>query len=95
MFIVRRPFRNLGVTLTAGMVIEEPDKVKRFKGRLAEGKIVEVTKSNYKAHKAYFKVKYGVDLPPIEVNTAAHAEPASEVKQSVPAKVVASVISTK
>jgi hypothetical protein len=66
MFIVKRPFRNNGVTLTAGSVISEPAKIKRFKGRVAEGKIVEVNKRNFETFKSYFKGKYGVDIPTLE-----------------------------
>ena len=62
MFVVRRPFRNLGKVLCAGTVITEPATIKRFKGKLAEGKIIEVTEQNFDATAKYFKVKYGVEL---------------------------------
>lgn len=65
MYVVKRPFRNLGKVLTAGTVITEPAVIKRFRGRLAEGKIIEVTEQTYDSISAYFKSKYGVDLPPL------------------------------
>lgn len=65
MFVVKRPFKNLGITHTAGSVISEPAVIKRFKGKVAEGKIIEVTEHNYDAAAKYFKSKYGVDIPPV------------------------------
>ena len=65
MFVVRKPFKNLGKIYTAGSVIAEPANIKRFKGKLAEGKIIEVTEQTYKSVAKYFKDKYGVVIPPI------------------------------
>lgn len=73
MFVTKRPFRNFGKVYTAGTVIDNPAVIKRFKGKLAEGKIIEVTEQNYSGVAAYFKAKYGVDIAPIE------AKPAEEV----------------
>ena len=87
MFVVKRPFRNLGKTLTAGTVITEPAAIKRFNGRVAEGKIIEVTEQTYNNIAKYFKSKYGVTLPPFAEtsNLEVHQEPDSsqelEVKQ--------------
>lgn len=63
MFVVKRPFKNLGKTYEAGSVIQEPATIKRFNGKLAEGKIIEVTEQTYDSAFAYFKTKYGVELP--------------------------------
>ena len=65
MYVVKRPFKTLGKVYTAGAVITEPAVIKRFKGRLAEGKIIEVTEHTYDNIAAYFKAKHGVVLPPI------------------------------
>lgn len=65
MYIVKRPFRNFGKVLTVGSVIAEPTAIKRFKGRLAEGKIIEVTEQTYDVAARYFKDKYGVVIPAI------------------------------
>ena len=69
MFVVRRPFKSFGISYTAGSVITEPTRIKRFKGKLAEGKIIEVNEHDYKEVALYFKARYGVDLPPITADT--------------------------
>lgn len=69
MFVVRRPFKNLGKIHTVGSVITEPTAIKRFKGKLAEGKIVEVTEQTYDNYAGYFKGKYGVDIPKLTTET--------------------------
>ncbi len=95
MFVVKRPFRNFGKVLTVGSVITEPTAIKRFKGRLAEGKIIEVTEQTYSVAAKYFKDKYGVVLPAI------CTEPTDEVKtdevktdevKATPAKAVAKAV---
>ena len=65
MFVVKRPFKNFGKVLTVGSVIAEPTSIKRFKGRVAEGKIIEVTEQTYKATSEYFLNKHGVVIPPL------------------------------
>lgn len=82
MLVVKRPFKSLGKTYTAGAVITEPAVIKRFKGKLAEGKIIEVTEQTYDSISAYFKAKHGVVLPPIskEVNEEKKAEEAETSK---------------
>lgn len=74
MYVVKRPFRNFGKVLTVGSVIAEPTAIKRFKGRLAEGKIIVVTEQTYNVAAKYFKDKHGIVLPAI------CAEPTEEVK---------------
>lgn len=67
MFVVKRPFKSFGKAYVVGSVITDPSAVKRFKGKLAEGKIIEVTEQTYETVAKYFKVKYNVSLPPISV----------------------------
>ena len=69
MYIVKRPFRNLGRVMTVGSVISEPTAIKRFKGRLAEGKILFVPDKDFEKTKAFFKSKYGVDISTEETVT--------------------------
>lgn len=69
MYVVKRPFKNLGKVYVAGTVIAEPATIKRFKGKLAEGKIIEVTEQTYSTIAAYFKDKFGVVLPPLTKDT--------------------------
>lgn len=69
MYIVKKPFKNFGKVYTAGTVITEPADIKRFKGKLAEGKIIEVTEQTYGATHEYFKSKFGVDIPSLQAST--------------------------
>ena len=64
MFVVKRPFRNYGKVYTAGTVITDPAAIKRFNGKLAEGKIMEVTEQTFESTAKYFKEKFGVDITP-------------------------------
>lgn len=66
MYVVRRPFRNYGKIMEPGSIIIEPGTVKRFKARLKDRYIVEVTKQTFNNWSAYFKTKLGVDLMSIE-----------------------------
>ena len=61
MYVVRRPFRNFGVMLEPGSVIE-PASIKRFKTRLKDRYIVEVNQDNFKYWQAYFKGRMSVNL---------------------------------
>lgn len=63
MFVVRRPFRNLGKVLTVGTVIGDPTVIKHFKSRFAEGKIVEVNEHNFDSYYDFFLKKFTVKLP--------------------------------
>ena len=79
MLLVKHSFRNLGKVYTAGSVITEPAGIKRFKGKLAEGKIIEVTEQTYKSTAHYFKVKFGVDIPPLNEPTEELIESTEQV----------------
>lgn len=82
MYVVKRPFKSFGKVYTAGSLVE-PAAVKHFKGKLAEGKIIEVTEQTYEVAKHYFKRKFGVDLPPIsEPDTEATADDAEPIADS-------------
>lgn len=69
MFVVRRPFKSYGKHYTYGDVINNPSDIKLFKSRFAEGKILEVTESNYDNMAVYFKSKFNVELPPLKQET--------------------------
>lgn len=103
MYVVRRPFRNLGKVLTVGSTIEDPTVIKHFKSRLAEGKIIVVDEHNYSARAKYFKDKFGVTLPSIkkaEGNVVTEDKPlvtedkpvTTEVKKAPVKKVVAAAV---
>ena len=66
MYVVRRPFRNLGKVFTVGSTIEDPTVIKHFKSRLAEGKIIVVDEHNYTARAKYFNDRFGVTLPSLD-----------------------------
>lgn len=96
MYVVRRPFRNLGKVFTVGSTIEDPTVIKHFKSRLAEGKIIVVDEHNYAARAEYFKDKFGVTLPSLEKPEESHEEKVekqavayTEEKKAQVAKVVA------
>lgn len=97
MYVVKRPFRNLGKVLTVGSTIEDPTVIKHFKSRLAEGKIIVVDEHNYSARAKYFKDKFGVTLPSLEkaednvvapTETVAVVEPAKTTVEKVVAATV-------
>lgn len=54
MYVVRRAFRNYGQMMVPGSVVE-PGSIKRFKSRLNDGKIVEVTEQNFNKWDKYFR----------------------------------------
>lgn len=96
MYVVRRPFRNLGKVFTVGSTIEDPTVIKHFKSRLAEGKIIVVDGHNYSARAEYFKDKFGVTLPSLDKPEESHEEKVekqavayTEEKKVQAAKVVA------
>ena len=96
MYVVRRPFRNLGKVFTVGSTIEDPTVIKHFKSRLAEGKIIVVDEHNYAARAKYFKDRFGVTLPSLEKPEESHEEKVetqvvayTEEKKVQAAKVVA------
>ena len=61
MYVVRRAFRNFGEMVTPGSTVE-PGNIKRFKFRLTNGYIVEVSEQDFDKWREYFKVRFGVEL---------------------------------
>jgi hypothetical protein len=62
MLIVKRPFRNLGVVLTAGSVITKPAVIKHLKSRIGDGHIIEVAEHDLDKFRDYFLQKFKVDI---------------------------------
>ena len=98
MFVVRRPFRNLGKVLTVGTVISDPTVIKHFKSRFAEGKIVEVNEHNFDSYYDFFLKKFSVRLPKLtaeeiedKVEERIEEKPVATVKAQVK-KVVAATV---
>ena len=102
MYVVRRPFRNLGKVFTVGSTIEDPTVIKHFKSRLAEGKIIVVDEHNYVARAEYFKDKFGVTLPSLDKHEESHDKSheekvdklvtSTEAKEAPVTKVVAATV---
>lgn len=61
MYVVRRAFRNYGQMMAPGSVVE-PAAIKRFKSRVAEGRIVEVNEHNFDKWEEYFKVRMSTTI---------------------------------
>lgn len=61
MYVVRRAFRNYGQMMVPGSVVE-PGSIKRFKSRLNDGHIVEVTEQNFDKWDKYFRERIGVPI---------------------------------
>ena len=61
MYVVRRAFRNYGQMMAPGSVVE-PGAIKRFKTRLNDGHIVEVSEQNFDKWNNYFKGRIGVAI---------------------------------
>lgn len=91
MFVVKRPFRNCGIVLTAGSVITEPASIKHFKTRLGMGKIVCVTEDNFKKYQSYFKEKFGVDITPAKATKEDKSDNKENSTKSTVAKAKAKV----
>ena len=98
MYVVRRTFRNYGQMMVPGSVVE-PGSIKRFKSRLNDGNIVEVTEQNFDKWDEYFKVRIGVAIQKpvtevaqtetkVEAKTIEAAKPAAKPLQPTPAKAV-------
>lgn len=79
-FICRRAFRDGSGPVHAGSIVE-PAGIKRFRYRLQEGHIVEVTEQNFEKFEGFFKQRYGIDIPLLEeqpVDVPKPEEPVSE-----------------
>lgn len=61
MYIVRRPFRNYGQVVEVGTEVT-PTNIKRFKNKLSERVIIEVTDATFDSWSEYFLEKFGVAL---------------------------------
>ncbi len=85
MYIVRRAFRDTFGMHTSGS-IADPEKVRGFKYRLQERRIVEVNETNLVAMCIFFKERLGIDLKAAydaELKRLNPAEPAPEIKREV------------
>ena len=67
LYVVRRAFKNYGVALTPGMVVD-PDTIKMFKSKLRDHVIVEVPEKDFDKWNEYFIRKFGteIQMPQVE-----------------------------
>ena len=68
--------------------IVEPSTIKRFKSRLADGHIIEVTEQNFDKWRYVFKERYGVTLSPVETVPVETVPKATVKKVAAKVKVV-------
>ena len=64
-FICRRAFRDAKGPVSTGSVIN-PVEIKRFRFRLQEGHIVEVTEQNFEQYATLFEQRYGITIPKLD-----------------------------
>lgn len=64
-FICRRAFRDAKGPVSTGSVID-PAVIKRFRFRLQEGHIVEVTEQNFEQYATLFEQRYGITIPNLD-----------------------------
>lgn len=62
LFIVKRPFRTNGEMYLVGSVIEDPTKIRLFKSKVNEGKIIKVNEVNLDRVAEYIESRTGVDI---------------------------------
>lgn len=96
MYVVRRAFRNYGSMLVPGTTVE-PEHIKRFRSRVNERDIIEVTDSTFDMWNEYFTSKFGTPLTKPEDAAAMEAaaaliEPAESAKSAEPAEYTAPVV---
>jgi len=91
-YVARRPFKSNGVFYEAGSIIKEPAEVKRLRGKLADRKIVRVTKDNYSAFASFMQDKRNVSIeealkkalyPEVEVDVVSEVVPEVEIAPEV------------
>lgn len=94
MYVVRRAFRNYGKMMAPGSIVE-PGAVKRFKSRLSDGHIVEVSEQDFDKWAEYFKMRLGITLVmPEPIEEPEQSEETEETEETVQPVQVAKVVVT-
>lgn len=96
MYVVRRAFRNYNAMLVPGTAVE-PEQIKRFKSRLNERDIIEVTDDTFNMWNQYFIDKFGTPIakPAEPVEPVEPVELVEPVEPVEPAKPVTAKITPK
>lgn len=84
-FICKRAFRDAKGPIPAGSIID-PAEIKRFRFRLQERHIVEVTEHNFEKYDTFFKQRYNIEIPSLEAKPKKEAKPVVEAKPVEEAK---------
>mgnify|MGYP001332691397 CR=1 FL=1 len=77
-FICRRAFRDAKGPVSTGTVIN-PVEIKRFRFRLQEGHIVEVTEQNFEQYATLFRQRYGINIPKLDKIPSKESEEEKEL----------------
>ena len=77
-FICRRAFRDAKGPVPTGSIIN-PVEIKRFRFRLQEGHIVEVTEQNFEQYATLFRQRYGINIPKLDKIPSKESEEEKEL----------------
>ena len=91
MYVVRRSFRNYNQMMVPGSVVE-PGSIKRFKTRLRDRDIVEVSEQDFDKWNAYFLGKFGIPIGPIEEEAPVDPTPGEQLNNDMEPVKVAPVV---
>ena len=84
-FICRRAFRDAKGPVSTGSVID-PVEIKRFRFRLQEGHIVEVTEQNFEQYATLFEQRYGITIPKLDEVPSKESEAVEKAEEEAKAK---------
>lgn len=83
MYVVRRAFRNYNQMMVPGSAVE-PGSIKRFKTRLRDRDIIEVSEQGFDSWNNYFLSKFGVPIGPIEEAVPVDPAPGEQINNDMP-----------
>lgn len=90
-FICRRAFRDAKGPVSTGSVIN-PVEIKRFRFRLQEGHIVEVTEQNFEQYATLFEQRYGITIPKLDEVPSKESDEEKQVLEATDKEVKATPV---
>lgn len=90
-FICRRAFRDARGPVSTGSVID-PVEIKRFRFRLQEGHIVEVTEQNFEQYATLFEQRYGITIPKLDEVPSKESDEEKQVLEATEKEVKATPV---
>lgn len=90
-YICRRTFRDASGPIPAGSTIE-PAGIKRFRFRLQEGHIVEVTEHNFEQYATLFEQRYGITIPKLDEVPSKESDEEKQVLEATEKEVKATPV---